>query len=170
MASFWVTEALPLAVTSLIPVVLLPLFGKGSSINDVTALGGRECQGFCDNSTKPLVMKSVTMGGGGVKNDPNLRDVIYGRPLIQIMQYIHELYLFLICIHKQILSLTWNQSNYFKPNLHPSKCLHKQGCQIIKILNFKPEVPQIWVLLLFLNVLFVIPSLFWIGVRKRERG
>jgi di/tricarboxylate transporter len=28
MAAFWVTEALPLAVTSLIPVVLLPLFGK----------------------------------------------------------------------------------------------------------------------------------------------
>jgi sodium-dependent dicarboxylate transporter 2/3/5 len=27
MAAFWVTEALPLAVTSLIPVVLLPLFG-----------------------------------------------------------------------------------------------------------------------------------------------
>lgn len=27
MASFWVTEALPLAVTSLLPVALLPLLG-----------------------------------------------------------------------------------------------------------------------------------------------
>ena len=28
MATFWVTEALPLAITSLIPVAILPLFGK----------------------------------------------------------------------------------------------------------------------------------------------
>ena len=28
MAVFWVTEALPLAITSLIPVALLPLLGK----------------------------------------------------------------------------------------------------------------------------------------------
>jgi hypothetical protein len=46
-----------------------PVFGKhwstkGSSINDVTVLGGRRYQGFCDNSTKALVMKSVTMGRG----------------------------------------------------------------------------------------------------------
>ena len=32
-------------------------------------------------STKALVIKRVTMGGGGVKNCPKLRDVIYGRPL-----------------------------------------------------------------------------------------
>ena len=29
MASYWVTEALPLAITSLIPVALLPTLGKG---------------------------------------------------------------------------------------------------------------------------------------------
>jgi hypothetical protein len=53
---------------------------KGPSINDVTALGGRGYQGFCDNSTKALLIKSVTMGGGGVKNYEKLRDVSYGRP------------------------------------------------------------------------------------------
>jgi hypothetical protein len=37
---------------------------KASSINDVTAIGGRGYQGFCDNSIKALVLKSVTMGGG----------------------------------------------------------------------------------------------------------
>ncbi len=57
------------------------LVHKGSSINEVTALGGRGYQGFCDNSTKALVIKSVTMGGGGVKNYQILRDVIYGRHL-----------------------------------------------------------------------------------------
>jgi di/tricarboxylate transporter len=31
MASFWATEALPLAVTSLIPIVLLPILGKEQS-------------------------------------------------------------------------------------------------------------------------------------------
>jgi hypothetical protein len=41
-------------------------------------LVGRGCQGFCDNSTRALVMKSVMMGEVGVKNNPNLRDVIYG--------------------------------------------------------------------------------------------
>ncbi len=35
---------------------------KGSSINDVTVLGGRGYRGFCHNSTKALVIKSVTMG------------------------------------------------------------------------------------------------------------
>ena len=51
---------------------------QGSSINDVTAQGGRGYQGFCDNSTKVLLLKSVTMAGGGVKIYPKLRDVIYG--------------------------------------------------------------------------------------------
>ncbi len=55
---------------------------KGPSINDVTALGGRGYQGFCDNSTYAFVLKSVTMGGGGVKNYLKQRDVIYGRPLM----------------------------------------------------------------------------------------
>ncbi len=35
---------------------------KGPSIKDVTALGERVYQGFCDNSTKAFVLKSVTMG------------------------------------------------------------------------------------------------------------
>ena len=39
----------------------------GSSINNVTALGGREYQGFCDNSTKALVVKSMTIGEGVYK-------------------------------------------------------------------------------------------------------
>jgi hypothetical protein len=56
-------------------------YDKGSSINDVTVLGGRGYQGFCDDSTKALVLKSVTIGGGGVKNYQKIRDVIYGRPL-----------------------------------------------------------------------------------------
>ncbi len=38
---------------------------KGSSINDVTVVGWRGYQGFCDNSTTASVIKSVTMGGGG---------------------------------------------------------------------------------------------------------
>jgi hypothetical protein len=38
---------------------------KGASINDVTVLGGRGGQGLCDNITKPLVIKCVTMEGGG---------------------------------------------------------------------------------------------------------
>ncbi len=33
-------------------------------MNDVTALGGRGYQRFCDNSTKALLIKSVTMGEG----------------------------------------------------------------------------------------------------------
>ena len=37
-------------------------------------------QGFCEDSTKALAIKRVTMGRGGVKNCPKLRDVIYGRP------------------------------------------------------------------------------------------
>ncbi len=49
----------------------------GPFINDVTALGERGYQGFFDNSTKALLLKSVMMGGGGVKNYRNLRDVIY---------------------------------------------------------------------------------------------
>jgi hypothetical protein len=40
---------------------------SGSSINDVTVLGGRGYQGFCDNSTKASVIKSVTMGEGSRK-------------------------------------------------------------------------------------------------------
>ncbi len=40
---------------------------KGPSINDVMAIGGRGYQGFCDNSIKALLLKSVTTGGRGVK-------------------------------------------------------------------------------------------------------
>ena len=44
-------------------------------------LGGGGGQWFHDNSTKALVIKRVTMGGGWFINSPKLRDVIYGRPL-----------------------------------------------------------------------------------------
>jgi hypothetical protein len=44
-------------------------------------LKGRGYQGFYDNSTCALLLKSVTMGGGKVKNYQKLRDTIYGRPL-----------------------------------------------------------------------------------------
>ncbi len=57
-------------------------FAKGLSINDVTILGRGGVYWFCDNSTKTPVIKSVKMGGGGSK----LRDVIYGRPLIDKYQ------------------------------------------------------------------------------------
>ena len=50
----------------------------GSSINDVTVLGGWG-QGFCDDSTKASVIKRVTIGEGGSKIVQI--DVIYGRPL-----------------------------------------------------------------------------------------
>ncbi len=41
-------------------------------------LKGRGYQGFCDDSTKALVIKSATMGEGVSKNYQLLRDVIYG--------------------------------------------------------------------------------------------
>ena len=44
---------------------------KGSSINDVTVLGGGGGQGFCDDSTKVLVIKRVTMGELVPKIVPN---------------------------------------------------------------------------------------------------
>ena len=40
-----------------------PLSTSGSSKIDVTVLGG---QGFCDDGTEAIVIKLVTMGGGGV--------------------------------------------------------------------------------------------------------
>ena len=40
---------------------------QGSSINDVTGVGGGS-QGFCVNCTKVSIIKSVTMGEGGSKN------------------------------------------------------------------------------------------------------
>ena len=63
---------------------------KGSSINDVTVLGGRGYQGFCDNSIKALFQKRLTMGGGGVKNYSKLRDVINGWPLSDYKLYIYR--------------------------------------------------------------------------------
>ena len=53
----------------------------GSSLNAVTVLG-RWGHIFCDKSTKVLVIKHMTMGGGGEgQNLSKLHDVIYGRPL-----------------------------------------------------------------------------------------
>jgi hypothetical protein len=37
---------------------------KGPPTNDVTAVGRRGYQGLCDNITKALLLKSVTMGEG----------------------------------------------------------------------------------------------------------
>ncbi len=37
-------------------------------MNDVTALGGKGYQGFCDDSTRVIVLKSVTIGKGVLKN------------------------------------------------------------------------------------------------------
>jgi hypothetical protein len=53
-----------------------------SSINEVTEQGKGAGERFCDESTRALVIKSVTTGGGGIKNVQNLLDVIYGRPLL----------------------------------------------------------------------------------------
>ena len=39
------------------------IFWKGLSINDFTALGRGGIQGFCDDSTKRVIIKNVTMGG-----------------------------------------------------------------------------------------------------------
>ncbi len=46
------------------PVWVSHFLYYGSSINDVSVVGRRGCQGFCDNSTKAILMKSVTMGEG----------------------------------------------------------------------------------------------------------
>lgn len=43
--------------------------------------GGWGYQGYCDNSIEALVLRSVTIGGGGVKKYQKHRDVIYVRPL-----------------------------------------------------------------------------------------
>ncbi len=43
--------------------------------------GGGGIKEFVTTVLKVLLIKSVTMGGGGVKNYQKLRDVIYGRPL-----------------------------------------------------------------------------------------
>ncbi len=40
---------------------------KGSSINGVTVVGEGGGKGFCDNSTKASVIKSMTFGGRVVK-------------------------------------------------------------------------------------------------------
>jgi hypothetical protein len=40
-------------------------------------------QEFCDNSIKDSEIKSVTIGGEGVKKCPKLRGVIYGLPQAQ---------------------------------------------------------------------------------------
>jgi hypothetical protein len=61
------------------------------SLNYVTVADGRGYQGFCDNSTRALLLKNVMMGREGVKNYQKLRDVIYGLLLmalkIQLFQW-----------------------------------------------------------------------------------
>ncbi len=48
------------------------------------SLRGEGYLGFCDNSTKALLLKRVTIGKGGVKSYQKLCDVIHGQPLISI--------------------------------------------------------------------------------------
>ena len=54
---------------------------KGSSINDVTVLVGGGGQGFCDDSTKTLVVKRVTMEGGVSKIVQNCVTSFMDNPL-----------------------------------------------------------------------------------------
>jgi hypothetical protein len=56
------------------------------------ALEGRGYQGFCDKSIEAFVLKSVTMGGGGVKKYQKLRDVIYGRSLTYQWAWIRTIF------------------------------------------------------------------------------
>ncbi len=48
--------------------LLLPLNFIGPVDKWRHGFRGRGYQGFCDNSTRALALKSVTIGGGGVKN------------------------------------------------------------------------------------------------------
>jgi hypothetical protein len=52
---------------------------RGSSINEVTTLGVK-------SFVKVFVIKSVTMAGKKFKKYPKLRDVIYGQPLIWVIE------------------------------------------------------------------------------------
>jgi hypothetical protein len=52
------------AVFDVSEILILICCLKGPSINNVTALGRRGYQGFCDNNTKALLNKSGTMGEG----------------------------------------------------------------------------------------------------------
>ncbi len=53
---------------------------NGSSTNDVTVLRKGGSQGFCDDSARAIVKKSITMGREGVNKLLKLRDAICGRP------------------------------------------------------------------------------------------
>ena len=53
---------------------------EGSSINDVTALGGGG-QGFCYDRTKALFLKSVLMGGEGSQIVQNCVTSFMNHPL-----------------------------------------------------------------------------------------
>ena len=62
-------------------------------------------QGFCDESTKAVVMKRVNMRGGVIKNCAKFCDVIYGRPLfvkVLVLPYL---------IFAPIISEDWQESN-----------------------------------------------------------
>ncbi len=80
-------------------ITFLTRFPRSSSIlhqpekNSILGLGiiykwrhglrGSGYQGFCDDSNKFLLLKSVTLGGKGIKKDPKLRDAFHGWPLIK---------------------------------------------------------------------------------------
>ncbi len=107
---------------------------KGSSINDVTVLGGGGgCQGCCDNSTKALVVKRVTMGrGGGSKNVQNLSDVIYGRP--DKHNYIDCYVLAFLCLSEIINTCGIQREVYLKKALIFIRFLNFHRSKIIVVL------------------------------------
>ena len=63
-------------------------------------------QGFCDDSTKAVVMKRVTMRKGVIKNCPKFCDVVYGRPLFVKVLVVPSL------IFAPIISEDWQESNW----------------------------------------------------------
>ncbi len=63
------------------PVKVQKCSAKGSSINDVTAIGGGGVKDFVTTVLKLSNEKRNDRGGRGCQKNPNLYDVIYGRSL-----------------------------------------------------------------------------------------
>ncbi len=79
-------------------------------MNDVTALEWRGYQVFCDNSFKALVLKNVTMGGGGVLKYQKCVTSFMEDPLSWNNRIVHNLQTFyrqklIYPSHKQITSI-----------------------------------------------------------------
>ncbi len=76
------------------------------SINDVTALGERGYQRFCDDSTKALLLKSVTKGGG-VNVSKNIKYCVTSfmdDPLPQLQRFQHLYYACNVPLSEQSLA------------------------------------------------------------------